>query len=87
MAAQSKWYLSERLKSQPDVICPKIALHIPHGTQTRCWPEAVVDAGASAKPWILITVIAVMDKSPKVKDAHRIVIFFVLDCGISMGQS
>lgn len=46
-----------------------------------------MDAGASAKPWILISVIAVMDKSPKVRDAHRIVIFFVLDCGLSMGQS
>lgn len=76
MAAQSKWYLSERLKSQPDVICPKIALAYPtRHSQTRCWPEAVVDAGASAKPWILISVIAVMDKSPKVRDAHRIVFF------------
>lgn len=46
-----------------------------------------MDAGDSAKLWILISVIAVMDNSPKVRDAHRIVIFFVLDCGLSMGQS
>lgn len=46
-----------------------------------------MDAGASAKPWVLISVIAVMDKSAKVRDAHIIVIFFVLDCGLSMGQS
>lgn len=44
MAAQSKWYLSDRLKSQPDVICPKIALAYPTRTalkqdagQKRLW--------------------------------------------------
>lgn len=29
MAAQSKWYLSERLNALPDVICLKIALANP----------------------------------------------------------
>lgn len=45
----------------------------------------VVDAGASAKTGILVSVIAVMEKSPKIREAHRIIIFFMIDSGLSMG--